>query len=111
MSSLSWQHFFKIQTHAVHKDHPRSKILILTQNKESDEKLLRNLNFKEAKFDVIDITNHNDQSDIYVPMCWVDLSFNYRVNLDFVLFWNWIEIKKHLESIIHPSLHLAKMGE
>ena len=71
---MLWQKFFKIQTHAVHKDHPRSKILILTQNKESDEKRLRNLNFKEARFDVIDITNHNDQSDIYVPMRWVDLT-------------------------------------
>ena len=25
--------------------------------------------------------------DIYVPNCWVDLSFNLRVNLDFFLFW------------------------
>jgi hypothetical protein len=26
--------------------------------------------------------------DIYLPRCWVDLSFNSRVILDFILFWN-----------------------
>ena len=29
------------------------------------------------------------KSDIYVPKCWVDLSFNSWVILDFFLFWNW----------------------
>ena len=29
------------------------------------------------------------KSDIYVPKCWVDLSFNSCVILEFFLFWNW----------------------
>ena len=29
------------------------------------------------------------KSDIYVPKCWDDLSFNSCVILEFFLFWNW----------------------
>ena len=37
-----------------------------------------------------------DFGDTYVPKCWVDLSYNSRIVLDFFLFWIWIEIKNKL---------------
>ena len=38
--------------------------------------------------------------DIYVPKCWVDLSFNSRVIFDFFLFWKW----EFLDQIKNNSL-------
>ena len=40
------------------------------------------------------------QSDIYVPKCWVDLSFNSRVILDFFLFWNWGFLDRNREHFL-----------
>ena len=59
---MAWYEHFDVQKHAVHKADPKSYIFILTQHKESDEKRLKDLNVKEARFNVIDITNHDDQA-------------------------------------------------
>ena len=58
---MSWQNYFNIQKHAVYKDDPRSKIMILTQHKRKDEKRIANLKLNCARFEVIDVTNLEQQ--------------------------------------------------
>ena len=50
------------------------------------------------------------QSDIYVPMCWIDLSFNSRVILDFFLFWNYKLQNAPKKFRIKLSTYLASKG-
>ena len=49
--------------------------------------LLSSHNWPHHLMDWLQSELSKHKSNIYVPNCWVDLSFNLRVNLDFFLFW------------------------
>ena len=56
------------------------------------------------------INNSQSMSDIYVLKCWVVLSFNSRVTLNFFLFWNCrlqnLTVQKNLRLDCHLSTYL-----
>ena len=58
---MTWENYFDVQKHAVYKDDPRSKIMILTQHKKEDEKRIANLKLNWARFEVIEVTNLDQQ--------------------------------------------------
>ena len=58
---MTWEKYFDVQRHAVYKDDPRSKIMILTQQKENDEKKIDE-KLDRARFEVIDVTNLDSQA-------------------------------------------------
>ena len=61
---MAWYEHFDVQKHAVHKDHPKSKIMIVTQHKDNDKKRMEQLKRKKRahfEFEVIDVTNLDDQ--------------------------------------------------
>jgi len=62
---MAWYKHFDVQKHAVHKDDPKSKVLILTQHKDDDEKRMKQLKSKKRaqfKFKVIDVTKLNNKT-------------------------------------------------
>ena len=66
---MAWYEHFDVQKHAVHKDDPKSKIMILTQHKKEEETRIASFKLKWAKFEVIDVT-HLDYQNLMDIIFW-----------------------------------------
>ena len=102
---MAWYKHFDVQKHAVHKDDPKSKILILTQHKDNDEKRMKQLKRKKRaqfEFEVIDVTKLNIQT--LLNKIFYDEEFGGYTNLILNFYNSNSECQQKLEKLAYEEL-------